>query len=1357
MPDLHSGDCVGKIAVVGMAGRYPEAWNLDQFWQNLVNGRECITFFSEQELREAGISDELLSHQDYVKAQGSCPGTFFFDASFFGYTPREAEFLDPQHRVFLECAWEALEDAGYNPSSYPKRIGLFAGSGVARYYHELLRIPGIHKLADVFTLTTYNEKDFLATRVGYKLNLRGPCISVQTACSTSLVSIVMACQNLLSYQSDIALGGGVTLITQERGGYLYQEGGIHSPDGHCRAFDADARGIVGGAGAGVVVLKRLEDALVDRDSIRAVILGMGLNNDGSARVGYSAPSVKGQAEVSADAIAMAGINPETIQYVECHGTATPMGDPIEIAALTTSFRAYTEKKNFCGVGSVKTNIGHTDAAAGVAGLTKVVLALQNKIIPPSLHFQKPNPEIDFANSPFYVNAKLKEWKRGEASRRAAVSSFGLGGTNAHVIVEEAPEQEPSFRVTHSLSLLVWSAKTESALEKMRANLAEYLKKHPDVSLSDVAYTLQAGRKLFPHRQALVCRNVQDAASTLEGYSPERLLGGHRAHEPGPVFFLFPGQGPQYVNMGRQLYLHEPIFREQVDQCAESLKSHLDLDIRDLLYPAAGQIKQSALLVDQVQYTTSILFAIEYALAKLWLAWGIQPAGMLGHSIGEYAAACIAGVFPLEEALRLATARGRLMQRTSQGCMTSVLLSEEKLTPLLTEAGRISIAAVNGHSACVVSGCETAMANLESILSKQEIPHRRLHVSCAAHSEMMDLILDDFRRELEKTTFNAPSLPYISCLSGTWIEAAEATDPDYWVRHLRQPVRFFQGVGQLLQEPGCILLEAGPGRMLTSLVAQHPLRQADHVSLYSLPHPREDQQNDLEFLLSTVGSLWLEGVEIDWTALHCENKPRRIPLPTYPFERQYYRLTHSQVAQTHVAEDRDSKQALPPINGAPQSNGTHSLQGLRARHPRPKISTPYLAPQTDLELALSEIWQDSLGIESPGVNDTFTSLGGHSLLAIQVAARIRDSLAVNVSVARLYQSPTIRGLALAIEAELAKKNIAAQVTADAGLETFSPLVCIRREGSYPPLFMVHPVGGGITAYYELARHLSVEQPFYALQNHDSASEENCSLTVEELAARYVAAIRAVHPDGPYLLGGASMGGAVAFEMALQFTAQGHEVALVAMLDTAARVVPHMHYVKAYSPAAVELHLLACIIASGQAKEFKMQVSELDQLDPEERLGCVLQKLQDQELVAANLRPSVLRKALEAFTRNLNALEQYIPRRYSGQVAVLRAIDVSPNMRKTAAELCDDPAFGWQPYCTQPIRVRWVPGDHTRMNLEPNVSITGAELQCCIDEALESRAARQSGCNGSCPTTTEPTSVSQEHPMRKATAQHAAGEV
>jgi thioesterase domain-containing protein/acyl carrier protein len=570
--------------------------------------------------------------------------------------------------------------------------------------------------------------------------------------------------------------------------------------------------------------------------------------------------------------------------------------------------------------------------------------------------------------------------------------------------------------------------------------------------------------------------------------------------------------------------------------------------------------------------------------------------------------------------------------------------------------------------------------------------------------------------------------YVSCVTGTWIDPAEVTDPEYWVRHVRQTVRFSEGIGQLLQEPGCILLEVGPARMLTSLVAQHPLRSAEHVALCSMPHPKEDQQSDLEFLLSTVGQLWLEGVALNWTALHDGEKPHRIPLPTYPFERQRYQLTAGRTRRP-PAQDEIGAQPAQQVHETARSNETNSSALLAARHARPKLPTPYVAPQSDLERALEGIWQDSLGIQSPGVNDNFVSLGGHSLLAIQVAARIRDLFEIEFSVARLYQSPTIAGLAERIAGETKKRKISAAASSDAGDHSPSPLVPIREQGTLPPLFLVHPVGGGVMAYHDLAKYLSAELPVYALQNHDSGSEETCSLTIEDMGARYIAAIHSVRPEGPYLLGGSSMGGTVAFEMARQLSEQGQEVALVAMLDTPARVVPHMRGLEMYSALAVELNLMASIIASGQGKEFKMKLSDLDQRVPAEQIECVLQKLQEQQLVPANLGISSLQQALATFTKNLNALERYEPRSYGGPVAILRATEVSPNMKETAAELCDDPAFGWQAYCAQPVVVRWVPGDHARMNMEPNVSVAGAELQRRIEEALEPGLEYQSGGAGS----------------------------
>jgi phthiocerol/phenolphthiocerol synthesis type-I polyketide synthase E len=895
-------DTVDRVAVIGMTGRYPGAKNLEQYWENLHQGRECITFFSDEELLEAGIDAAVLANPNYIKAHGMYEGTHLFDAGFFGYMAREAEIIDPQQRVFLECTAEALENAGYDPTTYPGRIGLFAGVGFPEYLFQHFTNAAVRRSVGTVAFVTSNEKDYIATRVGYKLDLRGPCVTVQTACSTSLVAIVLACQSLLNYQSEICMAGGVRLTMGEKSGYIYDEGGIVSPDGHCRTFDAAAKGTVFSCGAGVVVLKRLEDALADGDTVHAVVLGFGLNNDGSAKVGFTAPGVDGQVAVSSEALAMAGVDPETIDYIECHGTGTAMGDPIEIAALSRSFQGQTNKKHFCALGSVKTNIGHTDAAAGVAGFTKVVLSLKNKLIPASLNFSRPNPQIDFENSPFYVNTKLAEWKNGGHPRRAGLNSFGIGGTNAHVILEEAPPQEASSP-SPEWQILPWSTKTPTALEKSTENLLSHLKKHSDEEFADIAYTLQVGRRLFQHRRFVVGRDRADVLQAFEDTSLARVFTADREVQNRPVAFLFPGQGSQYPNMGKELYATEAVFRENVDLCALLLKPHLNLDLRALLYPDDDQIESATRQLGQTANTQPALFAIEYALARLWMHWGIQPEGMIGHSIGEYVAACLAGVFSLEEALKLVATRGRLMQQLPAGAMLGVMLPENETRSLISSGSGVSIAAVNGPSACVVSGSLPAVDQFEQLLVEKKAACRRLHTSHAFHSEMMDPILGAFGDAVRAVELHPPVLPYVSNVSGTWITAAEAIDPAYWVRHLRHSVRFADGAAELLKDKACVCLEVGPGNTLTQLIAQHPAKGINRPILPSLPHPKNDPQKDREFALTTAGKLWIEGVHVNWAGMHSAETRHRIALPTYPFERADYRISvdASASAATGVAQ------------------------------------------------------------------------------------------------------------------------------------------------------------------------------------------------------------------------------------------------------------------------------------------------------------------------------------------------------------------------------------------------------------------------------------------------------------------------
>ena len=873
-----------EIAIIGMAGRFPGATNIDGFWQNLRNGVESISFFSDEELASSGIAPATRRAPNYVRAGGVLKDPELFDASFFGFTPREAEIIDPQHRIFLECAWEALEDAGYGAERYRRSTGIYASVSMNTYLLNNLhssREPLVS--ANELQMMVGNDKDFLTTRVSYKLNLEGPSVVVQTACSSSLVAVHLAYQGLLSGDCDMALAGGASIHLPQKIGYLYQEEGIASPDGHCRAFDARAQGTVGGNGVGIVVLKRLADAVADGDCIHAVIKGSAINNDGAAKVGYTAPNVDAQAGVIARALAMAEVHPETIGVIEGHGTGTPLGDPIEIAALTQAFRIDTNEKEFCAIGSVKTNIGHLDAAAGVAGLLKTVLMLKHKVIAPSIHFEQPNPKIDFANSPFYVNTVPAEWQAGKTPRRAGVSSFGMGGTNAHVVLEEAPARKDSVE-SRPWQLLVLSAKTDTALETVTTNLVTRLKRSPDLPLADIAYTLQVGRKALNYRRMLVCRDVDDAMTTLETADAKRVFTTFQDAVDGPIVFMFPGQGSQYVNMAFELYQTEPAFRKHVDYCSELLKRHLQIDLRDVIYPSAKGAEAATQQLSQTFITQPALFVIEYALAQLWMSWGVRPQAMIGHSIGEYVAACLAGVFSLEDALALVAARGQLMQDLPGGAMLAVPLSVPAVESLLGE--HLSLAAINSPSLCVVSGPTAAVAEFEAQLTGKGVDCRRLHTSHAFHADMMDAMLEPLTKQVGKITLNPPQTPYLSNVTGTWITATDATDVGYWAKHLRYTVRFEEGMQKLLKEPNHILLEVGPGRTLSTLASRHPDRRSEQVIVSSIRHPH-DRQSDVAFLLNSLGKLWLSGIQVDWPAFYANERRHRRPLPTYPFEHERY--------------------------------------------------------------------------------------------------------------------------------------------------------------------------------------------------------------------------------------------------------------------------------------------------------------------------------------------------------------------------------------------------------------------------------------------------------------------------------------
>jgi acyl transferase domain-containing protein/glutamate-1-semialdehyde aminotransferase len=992
-------DPIDGVAIIGMVGRFPGAGNVDEFWRNLCEGLESTTFFQDEEL-DPSIDPNLCKDPSYVKARGIIPGGETFDAAFFGINPLEAVVMDPQARVFLELVYEALENAGYESESFEGLIGLYAGCGQNTYFanHISGRMEIVDRIGEFQTMLA-NEKDFLTTRAAYKLNLKGPAVSVNTACSTSLVAVIQACQALISYQCDLALSGGVSMTTPQNSGYMAQEGSMLSGDGHCRPFDASAQGTMFNNGAGVVVLKRLEDALNDGDRIYAVIRGSGINNDGADKVSFTAPSVDGQAEAIAMAQADANFNPETISYIEAHGTATPLGDPIEIEALTQAFRVHTDAKQFCAIGSLKSNVGHLVAAAGVAGLIKTALALHYKKIPPSLNFEAPNPKIDFANSPFYVNTKLAEWSESDTPRRAGVSSFGVGGTNAHIVLEEAPQIQSSGS-SRPQQLLLLSAKTSTALEAATANLQQHLQYNPEINLADVAYTLQRGRKALNYRRSIVCHDITDAIAALQSLDPNQVNTRHTEIRNPAVVFMFPGQGSQYVDMGLNLYNREPVFQEVVDECVEILKPLLGKDLREVMYPATSDSETAAISLRQTCFTQPALFVIEYALAQLWQSWGVKPQTMIGHSIGELVAACIAGVFSLEDALMLVATRGRLMWELPAGAMLSVRLPAKKVEPRLS--AELAIAAINGPSLCVVSGPTEAIEALQKQLESEEVVCRHLHTSHAFHSPMMDSIIAPFAEVVGKVKLSPPQIPFVSTVTADWITAQQATDPMYWATHLRQTVRFAEGVQTLWQQPERVLLEVGPRITTTTLARQ---QAKDIKQQIAIPSLGDNAENEAEWtaLLKAVGQLWLAGVSIDWSNFYQRETRQRIPLPTYPFERQRFWID-------------------PP---------PHPNRAATPKLPNPqlleKTQTMTTSPQQKLILLLKEIIEETSGLEIASVDDstTFLEMGLDSLSLTQVGLALKKKFQVKVTLRQLLEiCPNLVTLADLINQALSPEALSA---------------------------------------------------------------------------------------------------------------------------------------------------------------------------------------------------------------------------------------------------------------------------------------------------------------------------------------------
>lgn len=922
----HDHELTGQeVAIIGMAGKFPGAADIDAYWKNLSEGKETITFLTDEELRAKGIDETLINDENYVKTNGGfLEGWDLFDAHFFGYTPKEAEIMDPQLRLFHECAWNALENAGYDSENYHGLIGVYAGAASHIYWTNQAFFSGSCCDIGVESTLYLTDKDYLCSRVSHKLNLKGPSIVAQSTCSTSLVTVHLACQSLLEGECDMALAGGVTIDAQEMNGYLSQDGGYLSTDGHLKAFDAGASGTIFGNGLGIVVLKLLEEALNDGDHIYAVIKGTALNNDGIEKANYIAPSIDGQRKVIRLAHEIAEIEPESISYIEAHGTGTIIGDPIELEALKQAFA--TDKKGFCAIGSVKTNIGHLNAAAGVAGLIKTALAIKNRAIPPSLHFTTPNPAIDFENSPFYVNTTLKKWTNNGYPLRAGISSFGIGGTNAHIILEEPPDVSPSSE-SRPYQLLTLSAKTPGALDKAAANLGNHLRENKEIHLSDMAYTLKLGRRALPHRTYLVCKDQDEAFERLLNTETEGVHKGFSDHVNRPVIFMFSGQGSQYVNMGLNLYETEITFRHDMDHCFDLLGPILDEPIKDILYPV-HDIESAKKKIGHAFNTGPVKFIFEYCLAKLLIRWGVKPYAMIGHSLGEFTAACLSGVFSLKDAIELVALRNRLIASLASGRMISVPLSEKELAPFLDDT--LSIAAVNTPDISIVSGKDEDILRLENRLNDEGYDCFRFNVDRAGHSAMMDPILKDFEKAVAKVKLNKPLIPYISNVSGHWITVNEATDPSYWARHLRKTVRFSDGLSELLKIDHAVFIQVGADRGPASFAEQQPGFSERHLALNLVRHSKQEV-SDAWFLIDKIGQLWLNGIPVNWEAFYADEKRNRIPLPGYPFEGVSYRINTNTIPtntnvmvspQVHTPRDLSDLFFIPSWKRAPleQSHG-----------------------------------------------------------------------------------------------------------------------------------------------------------------------------------------------------------------------------------------------------------------------------------------------------------------------------------------------------------------------------------------------------------------------------------------------------
>ncbi|WP_320777575.1 type I polyketide synthase [Streptomyces sp. CRN 30] len=1244
------------VAVIGMAGRFPGADDLDTFWDNLAAGRDAVRPVTDEEFLAAGGDPRDLDDPALVRMASVIDGIDRFDSGFFGYSPAEAAVVDPQQRLLLETAHHALEDARCLDAAGTGTVGVYAGSGDSRYYpaHLHPRYAGQPGSVALVHAATANSLGTLATRVSYELGLTGPSVSLQTACSTALVAVHTACQDLLDYRCDTALAAAVSLNPSALLGYRYVPDGPFSPDGRCRAFAADAAGTSSGDGVGAIVLKRLEDALADGDRIRAVIRGSAVNNDGRRKVGFTAPSAPGQTEVVLAAQAQAMVDASTIGLVEAHGTATRLGDPIEVSALTEAFRQSTDRTGYCALGSVKTNIGHLGAAAGIAGIVKAILALEHRQVPPSLHFDEPNPLIDFAAGPFRVPTALEDWAADGHPRRAAVSAFGVGGTNAHVILEEAPPvAPPPPRPPEDGRRLVLplSARTAGALPGQAEALARHLERRPEVRLDDVAHSLRADRPALRHRLTVTAASRDEALSALRTAVPGTPPV---SDEPARVAFLLPGGGTQYPGMGAELYRDHDVYRDAVDECARILRPVLGADLRtDLLdRPQGGRTGGDPTA------TFLGLVVTEYALARTLMEAGVRPDALIGHSLGEYTAACLAGVMELEDMLPLVTERIRLIAAAG-GATVGVAAPAEELLPLLDDD--LSLAAVNGPAACTVAGHADAVTRFEAELTRRGLPFRRLRIPAAAHSHVLDPVLDTFESHLRTVTLRPPRIPYVTNVTGTWVTDAQATSVRHWIDHTRRTVRFADGITALWERLHPVLVEIGPGDSMTKLAVAR-LEEHAPVTVTTMRHAKADAPDGF-VLAEALGRLWSAGVDAALPPVPGE--PRSVPLPGYAFERHRHWI------------DAPGARTEPGAPETPTAPGAGTGVSLA---PRPRLTTEHVPPRTDREQAVTGLWEETLGIGGIGVHDNFFDLGGDSMRAVLLAGRLRQTGTLDVPAATLLAAPTVAGV-LAAAAEHGEDGTEPAGAPSAAL---GPLLPLRAEGSAAPLFCVHPGAGVAWRYTGLLPHLGGDQPVYGIQAAGLDGTRPPAPDAAAMVAHYVDLVRETQPHGPYRLLGWSYGGFVAHAMACALQERGERVELLAMLDA-----PQPHGT-AHDPDAAERQVAALLTrVTGLPVEPEAGPPDVE---------TVLDRI-DANVTADPASSPVTRAEAaaiaEVMRNNLRIAPQFAPGLFHGDVLFFSADQEDATDFPTDLAVQPGKADAWRPYVDGALQDHRVPCGHYEM--------------------------------------------------------------